>query len=747
MRGGQTNVSNFTDLNRELNIADCYKDGAEYPSVAMLPFFQKAVKGLFGDTTRAMNTIQKEIMGNLEYGDAKPEKICWLQVVTQKKLNDPRPTYDNNDIVNKLPLGVDNAFHDSGYSPTQIKHDINQILSPGSYIDPASRAKSGVQNVTVEDGDIPELDFIRFGFGGAIKSFKGEARSHGAMKDMMKITINFSDGSDIVTTRTHKHKHAGSDIDYFGGNFKKNTWISDNSNSKSDDKLNMAKKYILCKELGDTLQVLYAHKIIGNNLRIKYCIFTGDNTVLVRSRELGIPVCIQKNTNKEYSNVGISNYYINSQIEDAERVILFKTMYKTQCIERNKRTIDNIGAITESFIFGGKEITLTPIIKTLFKSIQKKIEDINEEVEGVSIEGAKPSLEAFKKYMAERTAFTLVNSGIVNSGIVNHNFTRLFPKPTGSIEGWKEGVMLGAVLQRLIPVERARVTYSRNRGETARLREERFKVRDARLKVIKANTTLKRARDEQAAEPTVKTLIEHVQTAVTEWLNTWKTWFRQPQRGGGTEEPDTEEPDITPTQDFYDITCCIFLKKIDEGYITKYYMVESTEKMAIPFTKEECAEDAAYEFLCLMYNFLNYIGDTPTDEEVLTPFIELFMKGDLQNHDLDMFKMKYSSIEIVQKAYKSLDEPDNANVYMAMKNDNANVYGVTTPKQGSVKTSPVEGSVNTIPVKGYRTTKGYRRTGVKGSRKTKQGPVKTKQGYRKSLKDATHFQLNQTVPF
>jgi len=618
-RGGACSAEK-EDLNRQMNIADCYKDGSDFPSVVMLKNFRTAVEDLFGSAHCNMFDIQQKIMKDPLYGDVKPEKICWLQVITQKKLNDPRPIYEKNDIVNKLPVEVEYAFHDSGYSPTQIKHEIKQILSPGSYIDPASRAKLGDGDVTLERGvtEITKADFEELGFEKAIHSFEGKLSGSN-----MKITMTFPGGDKFHTERTREHEHAGEGTDYFGGNPVKNKWFNNNPDGSPE----IAKKYILCKELGDTLQVMYANKIIKHQRKpsVQYCMFTSDNVVLARCRQYRISVCVQQHVKKEYANVGSCYYYMNSEITDAERISIFKAMYKKQCLDRNATVIQNIKDITDVFYFDNRELSLDGEFRTLFKNIIEHIKEINE-----AVEDAEPSmsLDEYKKFTAERTAFTLVSGKKIN-----YNFTRVFPKPTRPV--WDEGDLLGVVIHRMISVrnvDRSPKYKVKTFQESQEARDERFKLRKMRLEVFKVGKILEKINSlgRNFSKP-IQALIEKQKAIIGRWREAWSNWLGSKQRGGGYDEP--EEP--SPTQDFYDMACCIFLEKIKEAdYLEREYQ-RQTEK-------EEVAEDFAYEFLCFTYNYLNYIGDTPIDEKILRPLIQLYMDGKIHDYEIDGFEGQWN---------------------------------------------------------------------------------------------------------
>jgi len=581
----------FTELNRIINICDCYKDGKPAPAVGSgNRLFNRAIAELFGKIPKGnletlLHKHEFDIMNEERYGNKVPVKICWLQIPDAEKLrrHADRHEYDVRDkekLINKLPGVVKYAFHDSGNSPTQIMAAIIQILSPGSYIDPAARSKINNENVEIR-GDNIEISsgtFKLMGFVKGINTFKG-------IKDAMNnfdIKLNLT-GEHYSTKRTVAHRcefcgdEPSENPDFFGGNPKKNQWFIDNETKHDDGKfIKKAKKYILCKELGDSLQVIYA-KIIMGEPNLEYCMFTGDHVVAARCRELGIPVCVQDNEKVDYINLGRCDYY-TPLIDQVKLNVVLKKMYINACIKNNEQVMSTIPKITEreSCIISGQPVDMNPPLKDFFNRINEAIELVNDIVRAIVIENEGESVELIKTRTLEFTAARLV-SFEANGNVKTINaLQRLF---TGVVDN--------------DPIRVGRSKGQRNFGDIAK--------------------SLTEAKPIAFRAP----MIPRNRGALT---------------GGGK---DDGVPIKSPTQEFYDVAKSIF----DE-------MPEYSSN----------SDDLAYEFLCIMYVYLNYIGDTPTNKEILTHYVKLFIKGDLHGFSLKEFSADYNEIPIVKGANVALEK-------------------------------------------------------------------------------------------
>jgi len=571
----------FIETNRLLNYCDCFKDAA---GLGKNRLFLEAVKSLFPGNQpiypeQARRNIEEEIFSNANYG-LEPEKICWLRDNKSsaelrdsgKKIYNERDENDRKKFtISKLPEIVKYAFHDSGFSPTGLNPEIIQILSPGSYIDPAKRAKEDGTTVIVKGTDVKvERDvFKMLGFGDAVQEIQGK-KDGGAME----IKITLADGEIFTTKRTKQHTHSGTTTrDYFGGNTEKNTWFEENSEKYYDEDIKKeAKKLILFKELGDTLQVIYA-RIIMDEPSFEYCMFTVDDVVAIRCRELGVPVCVQRNQNNEYANIGITYYY--TPVIDKEKFdILIKTSYIDQCVKHNNQVLFSVLRILgEGYCYLDSTLTGIPTkeedpLRKFFVSIVESIEKESKFVKDSSSSMLRTDVTTkfVKEFVAKRTAVNITNDLKINKSI-----TRLFRSEDIGDPILDTGKNLYEIIKDL---------KEESRGPAVEIKRRRI-------------------------------------------------------RGGGKEEEDEEE--VSPTQEFYNVTMKLLKREYD-----------------IP--GDEILHDMAYEFLCIMYVFLNYIGDTPTNEEILTHYIHLYIKGELQGFTIKEFARDYNNLDIIKRVNEFMEK-------------------------------------------------------------------------------------------
>jgi len=607
IRTNSKSEKDFIELNRLLTICDCYKDSMVEPNIGWHnQLFNKAVVGLFGGmkgtAAKVLEDIKREIMNNEEYGSKTPVAICWLQLEKQDKLiRSELPRYSddgkaNNNIINKLPDLVNYAFHDSGYSPVQVKPNIKQIVTPASYIDPGTRAKMGDEGVELRGTGIEISDELRLlGFEKAIRNFKGTLQKG----NNIEIEMTFPNDTIYSVVRTPNNKNydtSESNTDFFPGNTKKNEWLQENSKEMS--LINAAKQYILCKEMGDTLQVVYA-KIIMGEPNMEYCMFTTDHVIAARCRELGVPVCIQ-DREKQFVDIGKCNYY-TPLMDEHERMKIFKKMYKKQSIVINQKiNLDITGAVfsAEKFLLEKEIISVNEDIKNFFIEITQSIDRANEIVENIDINDNTQSLDYVKHMAAKYTAFSVffrVDPNKFNGHTqhkINNSLKKLFPSTFEDD-----------------PIQ------NRIKGDEETLYSI-IKILDKPgMFTIKGSPTKK---DGSRPLPRART----------------------PQSAGGV----GFFPEKSATQEFYDTT-----KELLED---EYDMSEYN------------TDDYAYEFLCIMYVYLNYIGYTPTGKKILSFYLDIFIEGKLQNFTLDTFSESYTEFLKVDSVEETNFEtrPEEKNV-------------------------------------------------------------------------------------
>jgi hypothetical protein len=181
-----------------------------------------------------------------------------------------------------LPEYVKYAFQDSGARPTDFKSDINILVSIPQYIDPASRLNTGNyarKSVTFSKDELEGIGIL------AVNEVSGDIDARGFCR--VKIIFTF-DETPLLCEFTPSFQAIGPNAKFFKGNDTKNLWFETNHNNR-DVRLRdvkTAKKYLICKELGDTLQVLFQKQLRDPRI----CMFTADTILAARSKIEGNPV-------------------------------------------------------------------------------------------------------------------------------------------------------------------------------------------------------------------------------------------------------------------------------------------------------------------------------------------------------------------------------------------------------------------------------------------------------------------------
>jgi hypothetical protein len=182
-----------------------------------------------------------------------------------------------------LPEYVRHAFQDSGARPTDFKSDINILISIPQYIDPASRLNTGNyarNSVTFSKAELEDIGIL------AVEEVSGDIDARGFCR--VKIIFTFDEETPLLCEFTPSFQAIGPNAKFFKGNDTKNLWFETNNNNR-DVRLRdvkTAKKYLICKELGDTLQVLFQKQLRDPQI----CMFTADTILAARSKIEGNPV-------------------------------------------------------------------------------------------------------------------------------------------------------------------------------------------------------------------------------------------------------------------------------------------------------------------------------------------------------------------------------------------------------------------------------------------------------------------------
>lgn len=334
------------NLHRIINRCDVVKDASISPPSTSVTnkgpgsVFGTAADALFGikingkqfdGSKTILDSIKKAVLDGKFQGGAlggDPESIVSIKM--SKALKDrlkrdlrAGDSEAGNLVEKSLPETYQFAFHDSGDTPGLIQAGIDQILTPGSYIDPAGRVKEGIRAPKAGTTNLTE-----YGFDGLTLNWNW------LPDDKCQLTISMGD-INHTEIRNREHNHDGPPPDYFGGNDKKNAWF----NSPTGNQIAVdAKKYILCKELGDTTQATFAKYLFDQPGGSGYtasnsCLFTLDTVLAVRCKLLEVPCCA-----KDYGKGDASSE------EKYRRLLFFRPIGDPAEITRTR----NILAINET---------------------------------------------------------------------------------------------------------------------------------------------------------------------------------------------------------------------------------------------------------------------------------------------------------------------------------------------------------------------------------------------------------------
>jgi len=191
----------------------------------------------------------------------------------------------NNPAPDGLYLAQDNG-------PSDIVSNPRFLLTPASVLDPAGKTKRGpnIVNVITKYNTLPHTYIDDIGMDNVIKS--DISMSERGNNYRVTIPVRLEGKDSVIVEDFSKESFAPQELNrvrpsYFAGNREKNAQIRDLIGPpRNPNVLIEGEKYILCKELGDTLQVQWLNHIFNedsNITRANTVIGTTDEVVLWRS--------------------------------------------------------------------------------------------------------------------------------------------------------------------------------------------------------------------------------------------------------------------------------------------------------------------------------------------------------------------------------------------------------------------------------------------------------------------------------
>ena len=411
-----TNPLNHSLLHTIMTYYDILKDAHASPSVMAKnnELLYKALKSVITDEAekkiKELNITQPH-----SFFDTFENAINGTSYTIKKKIG--RIQHISDKPQNKLPDFIKIAIEESGIKPIQFAADIESKLSIASYIDPfPSRTQTQTcfsydhsQNPKVLNGPgltrLTKSELYTIGIHG-INTIEGKIDGS-SWECETKIVFDHTSSplTNRFSNRFIETGHYGNEYGrYFAGNPTKNTWFNSNTGV---DKKNIAIKFILCKEIGDSLQVLLASKFKESleETENSVCIFSCDSVVGKRSRLLKVNSLI-----KNYGNEPIGALYDECILYLAEKPDIKKEIesiiatIKKNVIEHNKNVITMInGAIENGFdIPTSRSLPFTPeiVANFLINDIINKIKEVNITIDNGFIEtgASSPGIINVHKY-------------------------------------------------------------------------------------------------------------------------------------------------------------------------------------------------------------------------------------------------------------------------------------------------------------------------------------------------------------
>lgn len=179
----------------------------------------------------------------------------------------------------------------------------------------------------------------------------------------------------ITTIFNSEYEPVSGQTDYFLGNSVKNNWFSriDQVRLAPAQQVDEAYKYILCKELGDTLQAyygkLYLNKATNKN---QLCLFTNDNVLTLRCRLFEVPVVVIDRGFKQQGWTECYYYPAPGVVTDD-----VKQFYLSLFDQQNRAVVNRLSeAIRRGSVFiNNKVIVLTQRSKAAINNIRQHVDN------------------------------------------------------------------------------------------------------------------------------------------------------------------------------------------------------------------------------------------------------------------------------------------------------------------------------------------------------------------------------------
>ena len=400
-----SNISNFVQEQRQLRALDMMKDGQVGDNIANsvydIAYGELEPRRYF----TALKSVEEVFF---TFVQDKIEKLEWTKISNSPK--------DNNSKKIDIDVSFQESGLDSSYfikNPTYCNDFANEVLDPAmrktnenSFDFPAIN-----EELNIEKSFLNLFGFINT----SIKCKKVSTNKY-------DFDLNINDYKITKQKQTEIDKNNKKiTIDFFMGNKQKNNFIQNQANAiKNSTKIKNA--LLVCKELGDVLQVLTMFIWKSLNTNQSYCISTCDKVVsllcIMMNLNYTLAVTIQKTTTTpkvkyiEYynsdgnKNINIEDVNKKKFIKEKKNIISFnEEIINAFEIIRNQNIDLTISGINNPFKF--ETLFYDNVIEDL-KQIQQFLKDYINDINNTRSINFDSSVDVNNKIKDMKKNFTIV---------------------------------------------------------------------------------------------------------------------------------------------------------------------------------------------------------------------------------------------------------------------------------------------------------------------------------------------------
>jgi hypothetical protein len=318
------------------------------------------------------------------YGKQIADKLNSLMILREKYTtgHDARPT---------------GLYVSQDTGPNDVVKDPQFIITPGTVLDPAGKTKGGADYSPIRNYESLEKEYIeRLNMKNIINSIK-VTKTDDNEEFVVSIQTTFDGEIGVTLNGNFDPKDNEENGTYFQGNPTKNEFIKNNKGNLTDSTtINKVKKYLLVKELGDTLQVEWLRFMLDKEeQKANLAKFNRGNTVIITNDTVVFFRSLVNKVGVILTYKGKSRWYKAMVQNEATLLVIEQSLVKTigdEVIRANKSVINlledvvsqgkNVDKSTDKAWVGGNSWDKSVIISATnyLSTLIKKLEDINKDL-------------------------------------------------------------------------------------------------------------------------------------------------------------------------------------------------------------------------------------------------------------------------------------------------------------------------------------------------------------------------------